>query len=69
MILWDLNVWYKEDVVNDEVEVEEGSGRAKIVAWKCQQQTILQPKWVESDRRFQRDETLLPALMCRSRGK
>jgi hypothetical protein len=23
MILWDLNVWYKEDVVNDEVVVED----------------------------------------------
>jgi hypothetical protein len=42
--------------------------RAKMVAWKCGKQKVLQPEWAESDKRFRRDQTLLSASVATDRG-
>ncbi len=41
---------------------------AKMVAWKCGKQKVLQPEWAESDKRFGRDQTLLSASIATDRG-
>ncbi len=42
--------------------------RAKMVAWKCGKQKVLQPEWAESDKRFKRDQTLMSASVATDRG-
>jgi hypothetical protein len=42
--------------------------RAKMVAWKCGKQKVMQPEWAESDKRFRRDQTLLSASVATDRG-
>jgi hypothetical protein len=42
--------------------------RAKLVAWRAGKQRVLQPVWANSDRRFERDETLLTASVATDRG-
>ena len=64
---------------DDKVELEKGSGdfnvlpftniydkgyQAKMVAWRCGQQLVLQPEWAESDKQFRRDQTLLSASVA-----
>ena len=68
---------------DDKVELEKGSGdfnvlpftniydkgyRAKMVAWRCGQQLVLQPEWAESDKQFRRDQTFLSASVATDRG-
>ena len=68
---------------NNEVEVKEGSVnisvltfinvcdkgcRAKMVAWICGHQKVLQPKWAESDKRNQRNQILLSVSVVADNG-
>jgi len=67
----------------DFVEIIEGSGncevlpftnvydkgyRAKMVAWKCGKQLVLQPEWAESDKHFSRKQTMLSASVATDRA-
>ena len=38
--------------------------RAKMIAWRCGWQHVLQPEWAESDRRFGQEQTLITASVA-----
>ena len=42
--------------------------RARCIAWKERQQLVLQPEWADSDKRFNRQQTLLTASVATNRG-
>jgi len=61
-----------KDTVGGEVKpfvnIYDKGYRAKMAAWKAGKQKVLQPDWANSDRRFNRTETLGSASVASDRG-
>lgn len=62
----------ENDLVNSKLvpftNIYDKGYRARCIAWKEGHQLVLQPEWAESDKRFNRQQTLLTASVATDRG-
>ncbi len=65
--VYGANVDASENGVVPFTKTSDKEYRAKQIAWRAGKQRVLQPVWADRDQRFQRDKTLLIALVASDR--